>query len=155
VSHDESDISVIVDYAHKPEALEAALRAISGIAVGRIWAVFGAGGDRDKGKRPLMGKIASELADFVIITSDNPRFENPEVIAEEITGNIEEFAVELDRDTAIGSAISKAKPGDAVLIAGKGHEKVQIFGSSELPFDDVAIAQKNLYLRKAAKGKRS
>ena len=155
VSHDESDISVIVDYAHKPEALEAALRAISGITDGRIWAVFGAGGDRDKGKRPLMGEIASELADFVIITSDNPRFENPEVIAEEIAGNIEEFAVELDRDTAIGSAISKAKPGDAVLIAGKGHEKVQIFGSSELPFDDVAIAQKNLYLRKAAKGKRS
>ena len=73
----------------------------------------------------------------------------------EIAGNIDEFAVELDREKAIGSAISKAKPGDVVLIAGKGHEKVQIFGSSELPFDDVAIAQKNLYLRKAAKGKRS
>ena len=102
-----------------------------------------------------MGKIASELADFVIITSDNPRFENPDVIAQEIAGNIDELAVELDREKAIGSAISRAKPGDVVLIAGKGHEKVQIFGSSELPFDDVAIAQKSLYLRKAAKGKKS
>ena len=155
VSLEGSDISVIVDYAHKPEALQAALRAICDVTDGRIWVVFGAGGDRDRGKRPLMGKIASELADFVIITSDNPRFENPDVIAKEIAGNIDEFAVELDREKAIGSAISQANPGDVVLLAGKGHEKVQIFGSSALPFDDVAIAQNSLYLRKAAKGKKS
>src|SRR5206468_8066207 len=118
---------VIVDYAHKPGALENVLRAARELAAGqRVICVVGAGGDRDRGKRPVMGRLASELADVAIITSDNPRSEDPEAIAEEIvSGAVERVEVELDRAAAIRRAVEMAGPGDVVLIAGKGAEQGQ------------------------------
>jgi UDP-N-acetylmuramoyl-L-alanyl-D-glutamate--2,6-diaminopimelate ligase len=129
---------VIVDYAHKPGALENVLRAARDLADGKhVICVVGAGGDRDRGKRALMGRLASELSDVVIVTSDNPRSEDPEAIAAEIAaganGNAE---IELDRAAAIGSAIERAAPGDVVVIAGKGAEQGQEFADRTVPFDD-------------------
>ena len=137
---------VIVDYAHKPDALDNVLRAANDLANGnRVICVLGAGGDRDRGKRPVMGRLASELADVAIITSDNPRSEDPEAIAAEIVsgakGHVE---VELDRDAAIRRAIGLARPGDVVLIAGKGAEQGQEFADRTVPFDDREAAKEAL-----------
>ncbi|HEY2355241.1 MAG TPA: UDP-N-acetylmuramoyl-L-alanyl-D-glutamate--2,6-diaminopimelate ligase [Gaiellaceae bacterium] len=129
---------VIVDYAHKPDALEKVLRASRELADGnRVIVVVGAGGDRDRGKRPLMGKIAAELADVALITSDNPRSEEPEAIVAEIVAGAERpVEVELDRAAAIARAVQLAQPGDVVLIAGKGAEQGQEFADRTIPFDD-------------------
>jgi UDP-N-acetylmuramoyl-L-alanyl-D-glutamate--2,6-diaminopimelate ligase len=134
---------VIVDYAHKPGALEKVLRAARDLAgERRVICVVGAGGDRDRGKRALMGRLASELADVAIVTSDNPRSEDPEAIAAEIVSGAEsELEVELDRGAAIGRAVELARPGDVVLIAGKGAEQGQEFADRTVPFDDREAAK--------------
>jgi UDP-N-acetylmuramoyl-L-alanyl-D-glutamate--2,6-diaminopimelate ligase len=137
---------VIVDYSHKPDALEKVLRAARDLAAGsRVIVVVGAGGDRDRGKRPVMGRLASELADVAIVTSDNPRSEDPEAIAAEIvSGATGEVEVELDRTEAIGRAVGLARPGDVVVIAGKGAEQGQEFADRTVPFDDRVAAKEAL-----------
>ena len=134
--------AVIVDYAHKPDALEKVLRAAREIARGRVIVVLGAGGDRDRGKRPLMGRIASELADVAIVTSDNPRSEEPQAIIDAIVaGASGDVEVEPDRATAISRAVELAREGDVVLIAGKGAEQGQQFADRTIPFDDREAAR--------------
>jgi len=134
---------VIVDYAHKPDALEKVLRAARDLAGGnRVLCVVGAGGDRDRGKRAVMGRLASELGDIVIVTSDNPRSEDPEAIAAEIVSGAEgDVEIELDRGGAIARAVELARPGDVVLIAGKGAEPGQEFADRTVPFDDREAAK--------------
>jgi UDP-N-acetylmuramoyl-L-alanyl-D-glutamate--2,6-diaminopimelate ligase len=137
--------TVVVDYSHKPGALENVLRAARELAAGRVLCVFGCGGDRDAGKRPLMGRIASEFADVPILTSDNPRSEDPAVIAEAVlAGMADEPEVELDRRAAIVRAIELAEPGDVVVIAGKGHERSQEIAGRVIPFDDREVASEAL-----------
>jgi len=132
---------VVVDYSHKPGALENVLRAARELTAGRVLCVFGCGGDRDPGKRPLMGRIAAELADVAIVTSDNPRSEDPLAIIEEIlAGMSSDPEVEPDRRRAIERAIELAAPGDVVVIAGKGHERGQEIAGRMLPFDDREVA---------------
>jgi UDP-N-acetylmuramoyl-L-alanyl-D-glutamate--2,6-diaminopimelate ligase len=138
--------AVLVDYAHTPDSLENVLRAARELATGRLHVVFGCGGDRDRGKRPLMGEIAAELADVVIVTSDNPRSEDPEAIIREILvgagAGVEHTA---DRREAIGQAVAGARPGDVVVIAGKGHEQGQEFEAGrKIPFDDATVAREAL-----------
>jgi UDP-N-acetylmuramoyl-L-alanyl-D-glutamate--2,6-diaminopimelate ligase len=137
--------AVLVDYAHTPDSLENVLRAARELAEGRVIAVFGAGGDRDRGKRPLMGEIGARLADVCLITSDNPRSEDPEAIIAEIlagTGAAGNVWSDPDRRASIHRAIALAEPGDVVVIAGKGHEQGQEFeGGRTEPFDDVAVAR--------------
>jgi UDP-N-acetylmuramoyl-L-alanyl-D-glutamate--2,6-diaminopimelate ligase len=136
---------VIVDYSHKPDALESVLRTARELATGRVICVFGCGGDRDRGKRPLMGRIASELADVAILTSDNPRSEDPLAIIDEVlTGVTGEIEVEADRAAAIERAVAEARDGDVVLIAGKGHEQGQEFADRTIPFDDREVAREAL-----------
>ena len=130
---------VLVDYAHTPDALENALQASRQLCKGQLICVFGCGGERDLSKRPQMGRIAARLADRLIITSDNPRTEDPQRILDDIVAGIprgELLVVEVDRATAIAVAIETATPNDLVLIAGKGHERYQILGSSKMHFDD-------------------
>jgi UDP-N-acetylmuramoyl-L-alanyl-D-glutamate--2,6-diaminopimelate ligase len=129
---------IFVDYAHKPDALAKALQALRPYAKGRLVVVFGAGGDRDAGKRPLMGAIASENADHVIVTDDNPRSEKPEAIRAAILAAVKGASEIGDRAEAINTAIAGLQPGDALLIAGKGHESGQIVGDRVLPFTDHA-----------------
>jgi UDP-N-acetylmuramoyl-L-alanyl-D-glutamate--2,6-diaminopimelate ligase len=141
--------ALLVDYAHKPGALEKVLLSAREVAVGRVIAVFGAGGDRDRAKRPLMGEIAARLSDVAIATSDNPRSEDPEAILDEIFAGIPAGAFhverEVDRRAAIARAIEEARPGDVVVIAGKGHEQGQEFaGGRKEPFDDVEVAREVL-----------
>lgn len=131
---------IYVDYAHTPDALENALRALRPHTENKLHVVFGCGGDRDKLKRPLMGKIASELADTIIVTDDNPRTEQPEQIRKEILAACPAAHEIADRTTAIKTAIGKMKKGDILLIAGKGHEKYQIYGTEKRFFDDVLAA---------------
>ncbi|MEN9425284.1 MAG: hypothetical protein RL122_2667 [Pseudomonadota bacterium] len=134
-----SDRLVVVDYAHTPGALQQVLKAVRVHTRGRLLCVFGCGGDRDRGKRPLMAKIAESDADVVVITDDNPRSENPQQIFEDIMQGIHNKAsvtLEHDRAQAIRLAIRQAQPGDTVLIAGKGHETVQILAHGTVPFDD-------------------
>jgi UDP-N-acetylmuramoyl-L-alanyl-D-glutamate--2,6-diaminopimelate ligase len=134
--------AVIVDYAHKPDALEKVLHAARELASGRVIVVVGAGGDRDRGKRPLMGRIASEGADVAIVTSDNPRSEEPQAIIDEIVaGAASDVEVEPDRAAAIARAIELAREGDVVVIAGKGAEQGQQFADRTIPFDDRAAAR--------------
>ena len=135
--------AVIVDYAHKPGALENVLRAARDLARGgRVICVVGAGGDRDRGKRPMMGRLASELADVTIVTSDNPRSEDPQMIIDEIVaGVVGEVDVEPDRMSAISRAIELARDGDVVLIAGKGAEQGQQLADRMIPFDDREAAR--------------
>ena len=141
---------MLVDYAHTPDSLENVLTAARSLTDTRLHVVFGAGGDRDRGKRPLMGEIAARLADRVIVTSDNPRSEEPEAIITEILAGIDEPAdLEVDHDAdrraAIAAAIAGAEAGDVVVIAGKGHEQGQEFAAGyKIPFDDVAVAREAL-----------
>ena len=133
---------VIVDYSHKPDALESVLRTARELTEGRVICVFGCGGDRDRGKRPVMGRIASELADLAIVTSDNPLSEDPAAIIDEILAGVtREVEVEPDRAAAIERALSEAAEGDVVLIAGKGHEQGQEFADRTIPFDDREVAR--------------
>jgi len=135
------DFTVIVDYAHKPGALEKVLEAARELATGRLICVFGCGGDRDRGKRPVMGRIVSELADVAIVTSDNPRSEDPLAIIDEIVAGMgDEPTVEPDRARAIERAIELAGAGDVVVIAGKGHERGQEVAGVVTPFDDTEVA---------------
>ena len=135
--------SVLVDYAHKPDALRNVLQAARELGDGRLICVFGCGGDRDRGKRPLMGRIAAELSDLVIVTSDNPRSEDPDAIIDEIVAGIAGGGVETepDRRLAIREALERADAGDVVVIAGKGHERYQEFGTGPVPFDDREVAR--------------
>ena len=144
--------TVVVDYAHTPDSLDNVLRAARGLATeGRVLCVFGCGGDRDRGKRPLMGAVAARLADVVLVTSDNPRNEDPEAIVGEILeGVVAERAggpdaVDVDREAALRTALNWARTGDVVVIAGKGHETGQEFvGGHKIPFDDREVARRVL-----------
>jgi UDP-N-acetylmuramoyl-L-alanyl-D-glutamate--2,6-diaminopimelate ligase len=144
--------SVIVDYAHTPDSLRNVLRAARELAERRVIAVFGAGGDRDRGKRPLMGAAAREGADVVVVTSDNPRSEDPEaIIAAILEGAGRGAEAIVDRRAAIGRALELARPGDVVVIAGKGHEQGQeLGGGRKVPFDDVTVAREELRARVVA-----
>ncbi|MET0386952.1 MAG: cyanophycin synthetase, partial [Polyangiales bacterium] len=150
-------VLVLVDYAHTPDALERVLKQLRTMTRGRLISVFGCGGDRDAGKRPIMGKASAELADLSVLTSDNPRREDPLRILQQIEVGVSQtglpllaedvlaysergYVVEPDRRAAIRLALLAAQPGDTVLIAGKGHEKVQIVGDERIAFDDVLEA---------------
>jgi UDP-N-acetylmuramoyl-L-alanyl-D-glutamate--2,6-diaminopimelate ligase len=142
--------AVLVDYAHTPDSLETVLRAARGLAQGRVLVVFGAGGDRDRGKRPEMGKVAAELADLAIVTSDNPRSEDPLAIIQDVLqGAGLDVEIDPDRRTAIRRAVSLAQEGDVVVIAGKGHEQGQEIAGAVLPFDDREVAREALAARLA------
>ena len=148
----------LVDYAHSDDALKRSLEAARTLARGRVVVVFGCGGDRDRGKRPLMGQVAAENAELVVVTSDNPRTEEPDEIIGQITAGVEKgglrrmsagkaksgekgYLVDADRRAAIELGASLLKEGDVLLVAGKGHEAVQIIGTEKRPFDDVAEAR--------------
>jgi len=143
----------VVDYAHTPDALERAIAALRPLGVGRMIVVFGCGGDRDRGKRPLMGQLAARDADLAIVTSDNPRTEDPASILDMVIEGVRREAIpelgaaelpaaargfhrEIDRRAAIRAAVAAARPGDVLLIAGKGHEDYQILGTTKVHFDD-------------------
>jgi len=161
VSGPADEVTVVVDYAHTDDALRNLLETARPLATGRLVTVFGCGGDRDRTKRPLMGAVAGRLSDLIVITSDNPRSEDPARIIEEIQRGItadtrrdsrmRPLAI-VDRREAIAKAIEAAVPGDVVLIAGKGHEKYQVIGDRVLPFDDVAVAREALKRRRANSG---
>jgi UDP-N-acetylmuramoyl-L-alanyl-D-glutamate--2,6-diaminopimelate ligase len=138
---------VIVDYAHTPDALEKVLKELKKLTSGRLIVVFGCGGERDKTKRPLMGRIASTFSSLVILTSDNPRREDPLRIIEEIKEGLIDgtpYLIIPDRREAIREAIRRARKDDTVLIAGKGHEIYQIIGDERIPFDDRIEAKRVL-----------
>jgi UDP-N-acetylmuramoyl-L-alanyl-D-glutamate--2,6-diaminopimelate ligase len=141
--------SVLVDYAHTPDSIENVLRAARRLTEGRLISVFGAGGDRDRDKRPKMGRAGGELSDLAVVTSDNPRSEEPARIVAEVAAGAEgqaaEVAIEIDRRTAIALALAEAGPGDSVVIAGKGHEQGQEFENGrKVPFDDREVAREEL-----------
>jgi UDP-N-acetylmuramoyl-L-alanyl-D-glutamate--2,6-diaminopimelate ligase len=152
VSDSRDRITVVVDYAHTDDALRNLLETARPLAHGRVITLFGCGGDRDRTKRPLMGAVAARLSDVVVITSDNPRSEDPVRIIEEIKRGIQmpperettPFFAIVDRKEAINFAIKTAQAGDLVLLAGKGHEKTQVIGDKELPFNEVEIAREAL-----------
>ena len=167
VSSPEDDVSAIVDYAHTDDALRNLLETARPLAAGRLITVFGCGGDRDRSKRPLMGAVAARLSDLVVVTSDNPRSEDPDAIMDEILRGLappERPVVHqgqpvapvrttpwlrlVDREAAVHHAIREARPGDVIVIAGKGHEKSQVIGSRVLPFDDVDVARQALAKRR-------
>jgi UDP-N-acetylmuramoyl-L-alanyl-D-glutamate--2,6-diaminopimelate ligase len=140
----DNDVTAVVDYAHTPDALEKAINVLRELTRKQLWVVFGCGGDRDKTKRPIMGRITSSLADRIIITSDNPRSEDPDKIISDIISGIEGksgFIVESDRKKAIESALCEATQGDTILIAGKGHEDYQEINGIKHPFDDRLIVK--------------
>ena len=160
VSGPDDDITVLVDYAHKPDALAAALASARelGAAGGRLWAVFGAGGDRDQSKRALMGAAADRHADVLILTSDNPRSEDPAQIAADIAAGAvsrhdadDGLHVELDRSSAISHAVRNAQTGDVIVVAGKGHETAQVSAGHSVPFDDADVAAEHLRQRRSAR----
>ena len=140
--------TVLVDYAHTPGALESALEAARELARSRVICVFGAGGDRDRDKRPLMGQVVAELADAALVTSDNPRSEDPAAIAADVVDGLD-LDVELDRRRAIERALEWARDGDVVVIAGKGHEQGQEIAGRKLPFDDREVVREALRRLKA------
>lgn len=136
--------TVVVDYAHTPDALDQTLRALRQHCDNHLWAVFGCGGDRDKGKRPIMGQLAEQLADHIILTSDNPRSEDPLQILQDIAAGMHpqsNYTIEPDRRSAIKLAIAEAQQGDIILVAGKGHETEQIMGNQVLHYDERAYVQ--------------
>ena len=133
------------DYAHTPDALERALATLRPLTGGRIIVVFGCGGDRDRGKRPIMGRIAAEGADLAIATSDNPRTEDPGAIIDEIEqgmGGVPHLRI-VDRLAAIHAALDEARAGDTILLAGKGHETYQVLGTEKVPFDEREIVRRD------------
>jgi len=141
--------SVLVDYAHTPDSLKKAIQAARELAPGKIITVFGCGGDRDREKRPLMGKWAGKLSDYAIITSDNPRSEDPEAIIDQVEEGLRSEAAEgwariTDRREAIAAALRMASAGDLVLVAGKGHEQGQTIGDRVIPFSDVEVVRELL-----------
>ena len=161
VSGPKDDVTVVVDYAHTDDALRNLLETARPLTRGRLITVFGCGGDRDRTKRPLMGVVAGRLSDVIVITSDNPRSEDPTRIIEEIQQGVARdthrdsdvgVLTIVDRRAAIAKAIELARPGDMVLIAGKGHEKYQVIGDRVLPFDDIAVAGEALARRRARSG---
>ena len=158
-----SERFVFVDYAHTPDALKNVLSCLRPLTRGALICIFGCGGDRDRGKRPQMGKIAGTYSDFIVVTSDNPRTEGPDEIIREILPGLKKagvhpvtwpdiqaglprnaYVIEPDRESAIGLGITASRPTDAVVIAGKGHETYQIIGSTTIPFDDKKIAHRVL-----------
>ena len=153
--------AVMVDYAHTPDALQRSLQVLRALTPGRLIAVFGCGGDRDRGKRPLMGAAAARLADVVVLTSDNPRTEQPEAIIADIEAGVRDagmqalgdggrgYVVEALRAEAIAFAVGLARPGDVLLVAGKGHEDYQIIGTEKRPFDDRDVVRRALAEREA------
>jgi UDP-N-acetylmuramoyl-L-alanyl-D-glutamate--2,6-diaminopimelate ligase len=161
VSGTKDEVTVVVDYAHTDDALRNLLETARPLTVGQLITVFGCGGDRDRTKRPLMGAVANRFSDVIVITSDNPRSEDPKRIIEEIQRGItadtrrdstqRQLAI-VDRREAIAKAVEIARAGDLVLIAGKGHEKYQVIGDRTLPFDDVAVAQEALGRRQMKSG---
>jgi UDP-N-acetylmuramoyl-L-alanyl-D-glutamate--2,6-diaminopimelate ligase len=168
VSGRADDITVIVDFAHTDDALRNLLETARTLARGRVITVFGCGGDRDRIKRPLMGAVAARYSDLVVVTSDNPRSEDPVRIIEDVkrglgppaTGPADgqrarsstRYLVIVDRAEAVRQAIASAQPGDLVLVAGKGHEKYQIVGDRTLPFDDVEVSRGALARRRTGAG---
>jgi UDP-N-acetylmuramoyl-L-alanyl-D-glutamate--2,6-diaminopimelate ligase len=141
---------VFVDYAHTPQALDVTLSALSVHCKGKLWCVFGCGGDRDTGKRPQMGRMAERRADRIVVTSDNPRNEEPAVIIEEIVAglsNANEATVIEDRAAAIAWVIREAASDDIILVAGKGHENYQLIGNKRIDFSDYGAALANLAQR--------
>jgi UDP-N-acetylmuramoyl-L-alanyl-D-glutamate--2,6-diaminopimelate ligase len=165
VSDSSDAITVLVDYAHTDDALKNLLETARPLATRQLITVFGCGGDRDRSKRPLMGAVVARLSDLVVVTSDNPRSEEPERIVEDIMrgivpaferdragGHSRRYLTIVDRRQAIERAIAVAEPGDMVLIAGKGHERTQVIGERVLPFDDAAVAREALALRRGAPG---
>jgi UDP-N-acetylmuramoyl-L-alanyl-D-glutamate--2,6-diaminopimelate ligase len=161
VSTGADDVRVVVDYAHTDDALKNLLETARSLSSGRLVTLFGCGGDRDRSKRPLMGAVAGRLSDFVVLTSDNPRSEDPDRILDEITRGLDPtpepgaprragtpYVRTIDRRAAIEQMIRTAQPGDLLLIAGKGHEKYQIIGDRTLPFDDVDVARAALAQRR-------
>jgi UDP-N-acetylmuramoyl-L-alanyl-D-glutamate--2,6-diaminopimelate ligase len=150
VSGADDDLTVLVDFAHTADALQSVLRAIREQTEGDLWCLFGCGGDRDRGKRPLMARVSEALADRVVATSDNPRSENPQAILEEVMAGFarpEQVESIVDRREAIEYVIANARPGDCVLLAGKGHEDYQLIAGEKLPFSDVEVAREALERR--------
>jgi len=134
---------VVIDYAHTPDALQRVLMTLEAASARELWCVFGCGGDRDRGKRALMGAVAADLADRIILTDDNPRNEDPAAIVRDIRAGVGEHprvSVVHDRRAALRSAIERARPGDVVLVAGKGHEGEQVVGVERRAFSDRAVA---------------
>ena len=153
VSKAADDVSVLVDFAHTDDALKGLLETVRPLARGRLITVFGCGGDRDTTKRSLMGTVAGRLSDLVVLTSDNPRSEDPVAIVKDIelglTGGDTPWNTVLDREEAISGAIREARPGDLVVVAGKGHERYQIVGTRSLPFEDVSVSRAALVQRRS------
>jgi len=144
--------AVVVDYAHTEQGLTAVCQSMREHFKGRLWCVFGCGGDRDRSKRPMMAKVAEKYADRIIVTTDNPRHEDPQAIVDEVLSgfsSLEKVEVILDRRQAIDIAISNAQPGDVVLLAGKGHETSQIVGDVHIAFDDRRVAREMLAARES------
>jgi UDP-N-acetylmuramoyl-L-alanyl-D-glutamate--2,6-diaminopimelate ligase len=161
VSGAKDEVTVVVDYAHTDDALRNLLETARPLARGRLITVFGCGGDRDRTKRPLMGAVAGRLSDLIVMTSDNPRNEDPQRIIDEIRRGLAADARRdgeqrilsiVDRRAAIAKAVEVARPGDLVLVAGKGHEKYQVIGGDVLPFDDVTVAREALGRRRTNSG---
>jgi UDP-N-acetylmuramoyl-L-alanyl-D-glutamate--2,6-diaminopimelate ligase len=161
VSSPDDPFAVLVDYAHTPDALERAMEALRPLCPGRLIVVFGCGGDRDRTKRPLMGGAVARIADLAVVTSDNPRTEEPQSIIDAVLGGVRSeglaqlqgldaergYFVQPDRRAAIAAAVQAARPGDIVLVAGKGHEDYQILGTDRIHFDDREEAREALAQR--------
>ena len=148
----DGDYTILIDYAHKPDALEKVLKTLRPVTRGRLIALFGCGGDRDHGKRPIMGRIAAELADLCVVTSDNPRTEDPQTIIDDILAGMKNIRTSVqvipDREKAIAWVLDKACPGDVILLAGKGHEDYQIVGKEKRHMDEREIVAAVLAQRK-------